>query len=361
MKVDRLNLFLLALCLLLCTGCSTRHARGGGGSDDDDSSSDDDDSDGKTSNEWTDEFVQQPAAASDVLFVIDDSCSMEDGQEQLANGFTDFLQFFVEGTANDYHIGVVRGSLAPGANEQWGVLESVPTHGGRWIDSDTGASPQDKIGAFAELAQVGTNASGECEMGLQASQSALTDQASPGAPNAGFYREDALLSVIVVSDEIDHGQDSNFFFGSCGGIAPKDFISWFLYDLKGPDSTDKVFFTGIIGDRPGGCVGPLGGSAEEGVGYWDVIDGVGGAFLSICSDDWSEGLALAGLQAVGLQTSFPLTHMPVEETLVVTVDDVAPGATSWSYDIGLNAIQFATEVPMESSVIRVEYERTPGD
>jgi len=305
--------------------------------------------------QWEDEFQQRTVDASDILFVIDDSCSMSDEQDELAANFDSFIQTFVQSTI-DYHVGVVRAALGSDT-DVWGVLEDVPGFGGKWIDQDTGTTAQDKIDAFTEMAQVGTDG-GVCEMALQASFSALTYQTNPGYPNEGFLRDDANLAVIVLSDEIDHGQDpADPLFGiTCDGIAPVEYIPWFLYDLKGPNSQDQLVFTGIVGDRPGGC-GTDESGADEGAGYWDVIDGVGGSFLSICSSDWSQFLTELGYEAAGLRKSFHLRRVPREETLVVTIDGELAAADTWSYNRGTNSIDFPTEyMPAELAVIVVSYE-----
>ena len=68
---------------------------------------------------WVDTFQQRTVEASDILFVVDDSCSMEDEQEELAANFDNFIQSF-SGTNVDYHIGVVRGDLASGNYDDLG-------------------------------------------------------------------------------------------------------------------------------------------------------------------------------------------------------------------------------------------------
>jgi len=195
-------------------------------------------------------------------------------------------------------------------------------------------------------------------MGLQAARSALTYQSYPGNPNEGFYRDDALLSLIILSDEADHGQDPGdplFGGGACGGVHPNEFIPWFLYDLKGPNNQDLLIFTGIVGDRPGGCDSGD-NSADEGLGYWDVLDGVDGNFLSICDDDWSDFLTQLGLESAGLKRSFHLKRSPSVTSLQVTINGVEAANDSWSYNSVTNAIDFPIEhMPAELAVIEVSY------
>jgi hypothetical protein len=306
---------------------------------------------------WTDSFQQRTVEASDILFVVDSSCSMQDEQDELAANFENFIQTFVNSSTIDYHVGVIQGALNGSDSENWGILETLPD-GSRWIDQNTGSTAQDKIDAFNEIANVGTNGPGSCEMGLQAARSALTYQSYPGRPNEGFYRDDALLSLIILSDEPDHGQDPGdplFGGGACGGVHPDEFIPWFLYDLKGQHNQDLLIFTGIVGDRPGGC-GTSENGADEGTGYWEVLDGVEGNFLSICDDDWSDFLTQLGLESAGLKRSFHLKRSPSVTSLSVTIDGLEVENDSWSYNPITNAIDFPIEhMPAELAIIEVSY------
>lgn len=297
---------------------------------------------------WIDEFQQRTVPESDILFVVDNSCSMSDEQEELIANFDAFIQGFIN-TTLDYHIGVVEGDLNPSSPGNWGVLREY--NGERWVHPDT----PDKITAFNAMANVGDDGDGACEMGLMASKAALTTQSGIGMPNEGFYREDALLSVIIVSDEPDQNDSFNP-FGGCEGIGPDEYVPWFLYDLKGPTGADKLFFTGIIGDRPGGCdTGD--NSASEGDGYWQVIDAVGGNFLSICSQDWATFLTELGLEAAGMKRTFYLRRIPKEDTIEVSVDGSIADESTWSYDRTTNSITFPLEfIPPELTVVRVTYE-----
>ncbi|MCO4769095.1 MAG: VWA domain-containing protein [Deltaproteobacteria bacterium] len=298
--------------------------------------------------EWVDEFQQRTVPQSDILFVVDNSCSMSDEQELLASNFDAFIQSFVN-TTLDYHIGVVEGDLTPNTPSNWGILREY--QGERWIDPDT----PNKIDAFNSMADVGDSGDGSCEMGLSASHAALTYQSGIGGPNEGFYREDALLSIIVVTDEPDRYSGGGP-FDICGGMTPNEYIPWFLYDLKGPTGGDKLFFTGIIGDRPGGCE-TSDNSASEGEGYWDVIDNVGGNFLSICSQDWSTFLTELGLEAAGMKRTFYLRRIPKEGTLVVTIDDVVADPSTYAYDRITNSLTFPIEeIPPELSILKATYE-----
>ena len=51
---------------------------------------------------WTDSFQQRTVVASDILFVVDSSCSMQDEQDELAANFESFIQTFVNSSTIDF-------------------------------------------------------------------------------------------------------------------------------------------------------------------------------------------------------------------------------------------------------------------
>ncbi len=304
---------------------------------------------------YTETFVQRVAPASDILFVIDNSGSMEEEQTALAENFWNFIQFFADSTL-DYHIGVTTNDDYMG---QWPIGQlygSIP-----YIDPTT----VDPVGTFVSNANVGDEGWGACEMGLEAARKALSEPLLSGY-NAGFYREDALLNLIIVSDEHDFGGTAE-----CNGIHYTEFIPFFL-ELKGSRGTDLLNFAAIVGDDPLGCVSDW-GSADPGSEYHAVANGVGGSTYSICSHDWEPVLTELGLQSAGLSRSFNLSLIPIPETIVVTLDavpdDAAPAYTleecvgdgnpcDWYYNGVSNSIDFpdVENIPTEGSRLAVSYQ-----
>ena len=295
---------------------------------------------------WEDEYQQRTVAQADILFVVDSSCSMEGEQTELASNFDGFISNFI-GTTVDFHIGVVDGDLSGMSDVEEGRL--VEQNGVRWIDPST----PDPIGTFNSMARLGSGGAGSCEMGLQASFAALGARSRANAWNDGFARPDALLSIIMVTDEDDAagGFDP---FGSCDGIGTDEYIPW-LQGLRPWTWQDEIIFTGIVGDRPSGCsLGDNDGAYGE--AYWEVMDAMDGNFWSICSPDWADFLVELGLEAAGLKRSFYLRRIPDEATITVYLDDVEADAATWTYDKVSNSITFPTEyIPDPLTVVRVTY------
>lgn len=140
-----------------------------------------------------------PRRPLDVLFVIDDSCSMGDDQTRLSDNFDAFFGPFTARQV-DFHIGVVTTDMD--ATDRKGQLVKVP-----------GSSPEatflsnatpDLSAAFTSLVNVGSNGS-SIEQGLGAASAALHDPLLTGA-NAGFVRSDADLALVFFGDEDDQSE-----------------------------------------------------------------------------------------------------------------------------------------------------------
>ncbi len=164
----------------------------------------------------------------DLLFVIDDSASMADKQNNLAVNFPNFINTLnsVEGGLPNIHLGVVTTdmgttatqSASPGpgigtigqggcaANGKNGALQTngamvtgtfisdIKQTDGTRLKNYTG----DLATTFAQMARVGATGCG-FEQPLFAMRRALENNPS----NAGFLRPNALLGVVFLTDEDD--------------------------------------------------------------------------------------------------------------------------------------------------------------
>jgi len=163
----------------------------------------------------------------DILFVIDDSGSMEEEQTSLVANFSNFINVLsnIEGGLPDVHIGVVSTNLGGNADNQCqgtgdaGNLINTPREAvgctgpsDRWIESvDDGNMMGNRITnfdpgqtlteTFSCIAELGTGGCG-FEQPLESMKRALTNQA-----NAGFVRDNAFLAVIIITDEDDCSVD----------------------------------------------------------------------------------------------------------------------------------------------------------
>jgi hypothetical protein len=149
---------------------------------------------------------------TDILFVIDDSGSMEEEQDGLARELPAFIAELEKGggAAHDFQVGVITTAVYQNARlggvndyrefkEQSGRLQAV---GGERIL--TSKDPE-LVVKFADLVKQGTLGSGQ-ETPFEAVRLAVAELADvplEEGGNAGFLRDGARLLVVVVSDEDD--------------------------------------------------------------------------------------------------------------------------------------------------------------
>ncbi len=175
----------------------------------------------------------------DLLFVIDDSGSMAEEQASLATNFYRFANVLenVEGGLPNVHIGVVSTDVGAGPYDIPGCRGDGD--GGR-LQSSARGNCQPPDGAFisdvaladgsrvrnysgdladtfACIAELGTSGCG-FEQPLEAMKRAL-DGSNP--ENASFLRDDAVLMVVIISDEDDcSAADTALFDPSDSSLGP---------------------------------------------------------------------------------------------------------------------------------------------
>jgi hypothetical protein len=181
-----------------------------------------------------------PASGVDILFVMDDTASMDYRQEELAADFPGFLAALESalGTLPDLHIGVI--STDMGAADYGihacdssadGVLQTTARISGctppprPWIQNG-----DDIAGALSCIVQLGVGGCG-FEQPLAALQRALTNPA-----NDGFRVDGHALAIMILTDEDD-----------CSAIDPTVFDPDDL-DTWGPLSSFRCFEHGVVCD-----------------------------------------------------------------------------------------------------------------
>lgn len=153
------------------------------------------------------------SSAVDILFVVDDSMSMMDEQEQLGIWSSELFSVLSgSGELPDLHIAVTSSSVAIPALEncQYGLGGSLHVGAatlqyGQFIRDVAGPEGRERNyegtlnETFAKMARVGNSGCG-LEQPFRAAEMALSNY---GSGTKGFLREDALLLVVFVTDEDD--------------------------------------------------------------------------------------------------------------------------------------------------------------
>ena len=320
--------------------------------------------------ERTDSYQQSPTDEVDILFVVDNSNSMQLEQTLLADGFESFIEG-IEQANVDFHLGVISTNFEYDDGAR-GTLELTNTD----IDGCDGvaAGPpyltldDDYLTLFPCRAQVGLNGSGK-EKGLEAALYALGDSLTgPGGANEGFLRDDANLLVVFVSDEDDCSDegalganaDNTACYSQRDLLTPASDLTQRIVDLKGVRG--KVQLAAIVGPESAESV--CDDTTLPGTRYLEAAELTDGLQASICETDWSGFLNRLGLEAVGIQETFPLSYPANPETLEVRVDDEVveqSDSNGWTYIADPPSVQFHGDaIPARGSDIAITYEIASG-
>ena len=263
----------------------------------------------------------------DILFVVDDSGSMGEEQTNLGANFPRFVAVLddyiaASGAPLDYRVGVTTTSkplttvIFPPSGSPVPVMRDV-ADGPRgalltgrgcemtqpWLER----GEPDVAARFACVANVGTDGA-LIEMPLLMWELALTERVADGT-NAGFLREDALLAVVILTDEDDCSNDADLIEirsdDSSSSVGPIDRCDPSSMNLV---ALDRVLMTVdtlkadrgrwavavIAGPGPGPCSSEF-GTAQDAVRLREFIDRVGpnAVLSSICEGDLAAPLMQA--------------------------------------------------------------------
>jgi hypothetical protein len=198
--------------------------------------------------------------------VIDNSGSMEDEQASLVASFGGFVAGIQAelSQAESYHVGVVTtdaySANGAGCNSLGALVTSTGgtassnanclpfTSGGRYLDE----TEPDLAAKFSCIAQVGISGSGD-EIQAQAGYQAVSPAMNmAGACNEGFIRDDALLVVVIISDENDH-EVCIPFFGCLGGSEGNP-VDWFeKFKAYKSGIQENIVVLALVGDEANDC------------------------------------------------------------------------------------------------------------
>lgn len=246
----------------------------------------------------------------DIVFVVDDSGSMKEEQSNLAANFPKFVNVLdsfktKSGSKIDYRLAVtttgrdlhytiqppIAGFPPMDENEKGdnGAFRNKSDCGmsKRWIDK----SDKNVASEFSCVAQTGTGGP-SIEMPLYALKLAFNDRVADGT-NKGFLRDDALLAVVVLTDEDDCSREDNNFTianddcSTMENVKPvKDYVAMLDTAAKGAGRWAAAV---IAGEKA--CKSSFGDAAEATrLKQFIGLAGKNGTFSSICDGDLTKGL-----------------------------------------------------------------------
>tara|TARA_R110000744_G_scaffold294557_2_gene404766 strand:+ start:1626 stop:2957 length:1332 start_codon:yes stop_codon:yes gene_type:complete len=274
------------------------------------------DGDGVRAGTALESFTQEEQARVDILFVIDNSCSMSVEQAELSLNADLFISPIAASGA-DFHIGTI-------TTDDISLRGPVIT-----------PSTADIIDEFRS--QIVAGISGDAtEKGLEMARDALLPGSTAGS-GGSFFRDDANLVVIVVSDEDDF---------STGLVV---------------EYTDDIMATKILGTTfslhavAGLYPSSTCANASPAERYDTAVYLTSGQFFDICTSDWGYQVEQMAEDTILPILSYPLAEDPIVETIEVYVDG-SPLPAGWYYDPVTNSVVFELDyAPPEGSDIAIIY------
>ncbi|UOF01122.1 hypothetical protein [Bdellovibrio reynosensis] len=275
----------------------------------------------------------------DILWIVDNSSSMLKHQQNLSAQVPDLVAK-LNSLKMDYHMAVVTTSMG-GALPDGGKFIGSP----KYVTSKT----PDLVNSLKSRMIVGEAGSNN-ERGLESMQTALSPSylANEGK---GFFRNDALLVVIALSDENDKSAVSS----------PASYYTNFLDSIKAPwvDGTRSWVFN-FIGVIPSSInCKTFNDYAESGLTFMDIVAESKGVQESICSTNLSMAVGNIRARIYQILTDFKLTKKPVVESITVKINGVSVPRNQtdgWDYIEAGNLIRFyGSAVPAADASIKVDF------
>ncbi len=223
----------------------------------------------------------------DVLVVVDNSGSMAFEQNSMATRFGSFLDNL---KGLNWRLGITTTDVSLGLSE----LSYFTLAGSYFISSDIDFNLAQT--AFAANIQRSERGSGD-ERGITAAYSVITNpQNTPS--NANFFRPEATLSVLIVTDSDEPDLDIS---------------TRLLNAIKVKWPNQKIFNFNAIVVEPGdsGCLA-VDGNENYGRRYADLIQATGGIMGSVCSKDYGSQLSKIGKGAADLVRTSTLPCAPLD-------------------------------------------------
>jgi hypothetical protein len=248
----------------------------------------------------------------DIVFVVDNSGSMQEEQQNLATNFPMFAQqirnytvsngqpldfrvaLTTTGRTIDYSIdlGGGFGTFPEHEDGENGAFANNCNSPKRWLEP-TDANMESTLACRSNVGTSGPS----IEMPLLMSKWALAERVADNT-NTGFLRDDALLAIVMLTDEDDSSTTENNFTMDASGTTP---INW--------NPSDQVQFLDTLkGNRTRWAAGVIAGDGDCSSNFGQAADGVrlkqfvteansGGyqqaVFSSICDGDLNMGLKKA--------------------------------------------------------------------
>ncbi len=310
--------------------------------------------------EWQHETLYGKADGQqiDILWVIDNSTTMQSSQQKLADNFDSFIQDFTA-LNYDFQMGVTTTDayrVKYGSDRNMSLLRKGGVKGDSGLAILSNRTVDLKTNFMKNILQ--GEAGYSDERAFQSILSTLADRR-----NTSLTRSDAHLAVIIVSDEDDLSHDEEYWadmsynpYADPNLHDPKKY-SQALIGYKG--SADKVSVHSIaILDEA--CRTELGGKKRKiGKRYFELVAATGGVNLNLCTD-FSKSLEFLSKYIISRTLKFPLANTPkdISQISVEMRGTKVPRnqQNGWEYIAASRTLQFYGDwIPRDQEPVKVSY------
>lgn len=263
----------------------------------------------------------------DILFIVDNSASMDSHQRNLSANMSLFTSGFMSNQMLDFHIGSI--SSEPriyGSAPCCGQLFGNP----RVVSKST----HNVVQAIQRNVVLGTSGGGQ-EMFFYPLKAALTEPLLSGH-NAGFYRQGASLVVIFITDAEDQSTTA------ASGMSPQQIYD-FLLQMKKGDRNKVLGYGAIIPTGISNCARDDSWTTPQRIEeFLGLVKNTGNNIMSLCDPQYGQRLAELGKdlarqlsRVIYLKRSPDMASIKVTLGTAVLPNDAVNG---WSYHPAKNAI-----------------------
>ena len=311
----------------------------------------------------------------DLLFVVDTSGSLNEERAKIAEQIDAYVSKLPE--TSNIRIGVM---LGHGSDSQWSGKLWSNNSASVVLDISTQgiASVRSQLVNRLKYSKDDPYSDGG-ETTFVSLYNGIHGDKLAASKAAGFFRDDAALAVILVSDEneichvypdgISRVADGERYQGKTleqwafdqycsvvptGETVAKNLDYKLMYsELKALKGQQPLLVAAMVYTNPNNF--PRTGENEYGYGYVELVQESGGALVNLADPDYSAGLAFIGEMTairLNLVTDFLLTHTNVDETSIkVKVDDEV---ALYTYSAAANTV-VVSEPGTAKSKVQINY------
>jgi hypothetical protein len=315
---------------------------------------------------FTDSQTPQVSGQADILFVIDNSGSMSEEQQMLANNFQTFISGLTASSNTfNYRIGITSTDFAGTTGVSFSRTQAYSSFlnfgpGGliskllspasstpKYLTSDM--DPDFVRSQFVASANLGTGGSGY-ENGIETFRRFLT-LTTPGRVNSDFMRDDnTRLDVILISDEDAHNPSNQSQYLRANTSAFNSYLDQTVAQIsaaKNGRGANMIKYHSIVGFENSNASCSLfstGGLRGEGLAYLALSNRTGGMKIDLCrSENFANDLlTLGSVISSSIRRVFSLNQVPanVANIKVFLNGTLIPQSTTngWSYTESSNSV-----------------------